>query len=136
MIFFRGGFVRPPLGHGLPSAYGNRNFRARWPQPSVEYTLLDDVHFQSAGFELEQLLGYYIAEDRGEMVKVIPGLKSLRYLLPFREVDETIDFLRGAAESIRVGWRQWATIARNLARGRELSSTLPQWLAGEIFCGA
>src|SRR6185437_901279 len=30
-------------------------------------------------------------------VKVLPGLKILRYLIPFRDVHETIDFLRGAA---------------------------------------
>jgi 4-alpha-glucanotransferase len=64
----------------------------------VDYTLVDDNHFLGAGFELEQLFGYYISEDLGHSVKVLPGLKALRYLIPFREVHETIDFLRGAAE--------------------------------------
>lgn len=64
----------------------------------VDYTLVDDNHFLGAGFELEQLFGYYISEDLGYSVKVLPGLKALRYLIPFREVRETTDFLRGAAE--------------------------------------
>lgn len=63
----------------------------------VEYTLVDDNHFLGAGFELNQLYGYYLAEDQGHTVKVLPGLKSFRYLIPFREPDETIQLLRAAA---------------------------------------
>jgi len=98
------------------SEYVERHFQARprgawlaervWePQlPSVlapagvEYTLVDDNHFLGAGFELNQMFGYYVAEDKGAVVKVLPGLKSLRYLIPFRGVDEITQFLRGAAE--------------------------------------
>ena len=64
---------------------------------SIDYTLVDDNHFLGAGFELDQLYGYALAEDLGHTVKVIPGLKVLRYLIPFREVSETRDFLQGAA---------------------------------------
>ena len=63
----------------------------------VEYTLVDDNHFLGAGFELNQLYGYYLAEDQGHTVKVLPGLKSFRYLIPFREPGETIQLLRTAA---------------------------------------
>ncbi|MGC2268125.1 MAG: 4-alpha-glucanotransferase, partial [Candidatus Acidiferrales bacterium] len=63
----------------------------------VEYTLVDDNHFLGAGFELNQLYGYYLAEDQGHTVKVLPGLKSFRYLIPFREPGETIQLLRAAA---------------------------------------
>ena len=60
---------------------------------------MDDNHFLGAGFELEQMFGYYIAEDQCHTVKVVPGLKALRYLLPFRPVTETSDFLRQASQS-------------------------------------
>jgi 4-alpha-glucanotransferase len=63
----------------------------------VDYTLVDDNHFLGAGFELEQLYGYALAEDLGHSVKVIPGLKALRYLIPFRDVEETGKFLHDAA---------------------------------------
>ena len=63
----------------------------------VEYTLVDDNHFLSAGFELDQLFGYYLAEDQCHSVKVLPGLKALRYLLPFRAPTDTIEFLRTCA---------------------------------------
>ncbi len=64
----------------------------------VQYTLVDDTHFLGAGFDLESLYGYYLAEDQGSTVKMLPGLKSLRYLIPFRGVNEITDFLRGAAK--------------------------------------
>ena len=63
----------------------------------VEYTLVDDNHFLGAGFELNQLYGYYLAEDLGHTVKVLPGLKSFRYLIPFRAPEETIQLLRTCA---------------------------------------
>jgi 4-alpha-glucanotransferase len=63
----------------------------------VEYTLVDDNHFLGAGFDLDQLYGYCLAEDLGHAVKLLPGLKSLRYLIPFRDEAETAEFLRGAA---------------------------------------
>ena len=97
------------------AAYAEKHFKSRpngawlaervWePQlPSclapagVDYTLVDDNHFLGAGFELEHLFGYYISEDLGHTVKVLPGLKALRYLIPFADVGETTEFLRGAA---------------------------------------
>lgn len=63
----------------------------------VDYTLVDDNHFLSAGFDARQLHGYYLCEDQGATVKVIPGAKILRYLIPFREPWETIQFLRTAS---------------------------------------
>jgi len=64
----------------------------------VEYTLVDDNHFLGAGFELDQLYGSYMAEDQGRTVKILAGLKALRYLIPFQAVTETTKFLRRAAE--------------------------------------
>ena len=63
----------------------------------VEYTLVDDNHFLGAGFELDRLYGHYLAEDLGATVKVLPGLKSLRYLIPYRPPAEVLQFVRRAA---------------------------------------
>lgn len=65
----------------------------------VDYTLVDDVHFAMSGFEPHQLHTTYVAEDVGACVRLIPGLKALRYTIPFREVEETISFLREAARA-------------------------------------
>jgi 4-alpha-glucanotransferase len=65
----------------------------------VQYTLVDDNHFLGAGFDLDELYGYRLSEDLGHTVKVLPGLKTLRYLIPFHDVSETIEFLRKAASA-------------------------------------
>lgn len=63
----------------------------------VGYTLVDDNPFLAAGFEPEQLFGYYRVEELGAGVDVFPGLQALRYLIPYRTVDEVIEFLRRSA---------------------------------------
>jgi alpha-amylase len=57
-------------------------------EAGVEYILVDDHHFIKSGIQPEKLSGYYITEDRGKTVKVFPGSELLRYLIPFRSVDE------------------------------------------------
>jgi 4-alpha-glucanotransferase len=91
-------FGAAPRGAWLAERVWEPDLPTSLEAAKVEYTLLDDVHFQAAGIELEDLFGYYIAEDRGAKVKVIPGSKALRYIIPFHDVPEIIDFLRGAAE--------------------------------------
>lgn len=63
----------------------------------VRYTLVDDIHFLSAGFEPEELFGSYIAEDRGQNVWLFPGQKALRYFIPFGKVEDVIAYLRDSA---------------------------------------
>jgi len=65
----------------------------------VAYTLVDDLPFLAAGFEAHELFGPYIAEDCGKSVWLFPGLKELRYLIPFRKVDECITYFKNAAET-------------------------------------
>lgn len=60
----------------------------------VSYTLVDDIHFLSAGFEPEELFGAYIAEDRGQSVWLFPGQKALRYFVPFGKVEDVITYLK------------------------------------------
>jgi hypothetical protein len=91
-------FKSAPAGAWLAERVWEPQLPGALDTAKIKYTLLDDVHFTSAGIEAEDLFGYYIAEDRGARVKVIPGLKSLRYLIPFRDVEETVGFLRSAAE--------------------------------------
>ena len=61
---------------------------------SVEYTLLDDSHFLSAGLCPEDVHGYYITEREGYALKVFPIDMQLRYLIPFKEPHEIIHYLR------------------------------------------
>ncbi|HPO15559.1 MAG TPA: DUF1926 domain-containing protein [Candidatus Hydrogenedentes bacterium] len=60
----------------------------------VEYTALDDTHFLCSGLSPQDLFGYYMTEDEGLSIKVFPILERLRYLIPFHQVHESIEFLR------------------------------------------
>ncbi len=88
---------RRPSGAWLAERVWEPQLPATLAQAGVEYTLVDDTHFIASGVEPYQLHGHYVVEDRGATLKVIPGSKALRYLIPFRSVEETIEFLRGVA---------------------------------------
>ncbi|HPI93840.1 MAG TPA: DUF1926 domain-containing protein [Deltaproteobacteria bacterium] len=60
---------------------------------TVEYTLLDDSHFLSAGLCPEDVHGYYVTEREGYPLKVFPIDMNLRYLIPFKEPGEIIEYL-------------------------------------------
>jgi alpha-amylase len=63
----------------------------------IKYTVLDDFHFKNAGLIEEELYGYYVTEDDGQILSVFPGSERLRYLIPFGQPHETVDYLRDIA---------------------------------------
>lgn len=69
-------------------------------EAGIEYITIDDAHLKSAGFAEEETYGYYLTEEQGEAVGVFPISEKMRYLVPFRQVDETIDFLRSVATEV------------------------------------
>ncbi len=63
----------------------------------VEFVMLDDLHFRHAGVPADQLAGYYMTEELGLQLKVLPMDKTLRYTIPFRDTGDTLDHLRATA---------------------------------------
>ena len=61
----------------------------------VEYLLVDDFHFIKSGLKREELGGYYLTEDEGNVIKVFPGSEALRYMIPFKPVAELQEYLKG-----------------------------------------
>ena len=92
-------FARRPTGAWLAERVWEPQLPSTLGPAGVDYTLVDDTHLLGAGLEMDQLYGYYLAEDQGAIVKIIPGLKELRYLIPFKGAGEIIQFLRGAASA-------------------------------------
>lgn len=60
----------------------------------VEYVVVDDFHFKMAGLRDADLTGYFLTEEKGSILKVFPGSERLRYIIPFREPYETINYFR------------------------------------------
>jgi 4-alpha-glucanotransferase len=90
-------FDKRPSGAWLAERVWEPQLPSTLAAAGVGYTLVDDIHFLSAGFEPEELFGAYIAEDRGQSVWLYPGQKALRYLIPFGKVEDVITYLRDAA---------------------------------------
>jgi 4-alpha-glucanotransferase len=62
-------------------------------EAGVEYVLVDDRHFALAGLEPDDLGGYYVTEDQGATLGVFPINERLRHLIPFAEVDKSLEYL-------------------------------------------
>jgi 4-alpha-glucanotransferase len=74
-------------------------------EAGVEFVLVDDSHFALAGLDPETLGGYYMTEEQGQTLAVFPISQRLRYLIPFAEVDKTLEYLearRGAVPALTV----------------------------------
>ena len=90
-------FGKRPTGAWLAERVWEPQLPAVLAEAGVDYTLVDDSHFLTAGREIPELFGYYISDECGKTVKVIPGLQELRYLLPFGTVEDSVAFLRRSA---------------------------------------
>src|SRR5262249_5120774 len=90
-------FGKRPSGAWLAERVWEPQLPSILANSGVGYTFVDDIHFLSAGFEPEELFQAYIAEDRGYVVRLFPGLKDLRYLIPFGSVSDLLKYLRDSA---------------------------------------
>ena len=67
-------------------------------EAGIQYTIVDDTHFKDAGFTTENLLGYYVTEEQGHVLKIFATSQQLRYATPWNEVPDVIALLRQIAE--------------------------------------
>ena len=86
-----------PRGAWIPERVWEQHLVTSLSEAGIEYTILDDFHFERAGLTPDQLLGYYLTEDEGNLLKIFPGSERLRYLIPFRDPHESYTELRRIA---------------------------------------
>ena len=80
-------------GMWMPERVWEQSLASDLVRAGIDYTILDDFHFKNAGVDPNELHGYYVTEDDGQVLRVFPGSEQLRYLLPFQAPQETIDYL-------------------------------------------
>ena len=87
--------------HGMwvPERVWESDLTADIARAGIGYTVLDDFHFLAAGWPAESLTGYFLTEADGQVLRVFPGSERLRYLTPFAEPQETINYAREVAKS-------------------------------------
>ncbi len=84
-------------GLWLPERVWEQSFAGDIAAAGLQYTMVDDYHFRCAGIPTNELMGYYSTEDEGRILFVFPDSERLRYLIPFAEPEECIEYLQEVA---------------------------------------
>ena len=92
--FAGGRFGAKPRGCWLTERIWDPHLPDTLAKAGLEYVIVDDSHFKSTGFLIEQMRGFFLSEENGSYINVFPIDKTLRYLMPFHEPHEVIDYLR------------------------------------------
>ena len=98
-------FGRRPAGAWLAERVWEPDLPTSLVAAGYDWTILDDAHFRAAAIPEEDLWGPYTTEDQGRLLRVFGTEQGLRYRIPFRDVEEVIDYLREHAteDGTRVG---------------------------------
>ncbi len=81
-------------GAWVPERVWEQSLAHTLAQSGIRYTVLDDAHFEAAGLRREDISGYFLTEDQGELLRVFASDQNLRYHIPFHEPRKTIEYLR------------------------------------------
>src|SRR5438552_12338575 len=87
-------FGRRPLGAWLTERVWEPHLPSVLAEAGVAYTILDEDHFLQGGLRREELGESFITEDQGFPLVLYPASTRLRYLIPFRDVGQTMKELR------------------------------------------
>ena len=60
---------------------------------NLTYILIDDFHLKANGLSEEDTFFPYLTEEQGKEVVVVPINEPLRYMTPWRKVEESINYL-------------------------------------------
>ncbi|MCU0243293.1 MAG: DUF1926 domain-containing protein [Acidobacteria bacterium] len=90
-------FGRRPRGAWLTERVWEPHLPRVLAAAGLEYTLLDEEHFRYAG--VRDLHASYVTEDQGRPLRVFPIDKTLRYLIPFRPLEDLERYLGPLAAS-------------------------------------
>ena len=90
-------FGRRPRGAWLAERVWEPDLPTSLATTGYAWTILDDAHFRAAAIPEDDLWGPYTTEDQGHLLRVFGTEQGLRYRIPFRAVDEVIDYLRAHA---------------------------------------
>src|SRR5580658_5243226 len=66
-------------------------------EAGVKYIVMDDAHLKAAGLKEEETFGYYLMEEQGHTTGVFPISEKMRYMVPFRAVEESLQYLQSVA---------------------------------------
>ncbi|MHB8173754.1 MAG: alpha-amylase/4-alpha-glucanotransferase domain-containing protein, partial [Nitrospirota bacterium] len=97
--FIENNFGKRPRGIWLAERVWEPHLPAALNDAGIEYVVVDDFHFKMSGLRDNELTGYFITEEQGKTVKVFPGSERLRYTIPFKEPQETVQYFRNLPDA-------------------------------------
>ena len=86
-------FGQPVRGMWVPERVWEQSFARDIVDAGIEYTVLDDAHFRSAGHTPDELTSHFLTEDEGRLLQIFPVSEPLRYAIPFDDVHKSIEIL-------------------------------------------
>ncbi|MCZ9966969.1 DUF1925 domain-containing protein [Brachyspira hyodysenteriae] len=63
----------------------------------IKYIMLDDSQFLTTGVDTKNMFGYFITDNENYKLNIFPISQELRYLIPFRDVEKSIEYLKSIA---------------------------------------
>ena len=84
-----------PRGAWVAERVWEPQLAATLARAGLEFTLVDDTHFEAAGVPAWELDGSFVTEEEGRVVRVFAICRRLRELLPFASPEETVRELAG-----------------------------------------
>jgi alpha-amylase len=87
-------FGQEPTGLWLAERVWEPHLPAPLARAGIRWTVVDDSHFRRVGMAESDLTGYFITEEEGLPLKIYPGSQLLRYIIPWKTVEEVIEYLR------------------------------------------
>jgi len=96
-------FLKHEFGVEAKGAWlAERVWEAQLPEifqkAGIGYTIVDDTHLGYAGLTQKDFYGYYITEYNQRRLNVFPADKYLRYAIPFKSQEKSIDYFRKIRE--------------------------------------
>ena len=90
-------FGSRPCGAWLPERVWEQQLVRVFEAAGIQYSIVDDYHLKRAGLPQADLYNVFLTEDQGKILYLFPSSEKLRYLIPFKPVEDTIAFLRSVA---------------------------------------
>ena len=85
-------------GLWIPERVWEQSYVRDLADAKMKYTILDDSHLRFAGVKTDALHRHYLTEDDGRTLNIFPGSEKLRYLIPFGQVEDALNYFREIAQ--------------------------------------
>ena len=90
-------FGRRPTGLWLAERVWEASLAKPLAEAGYRYTILDDAHFERAGMKPEELYTPFLTEEQGQPLRLLATGTRMRYLIPWRSVEECLAYFRETA---------------------------------------